>query len=109
MLRVEKGEPVLKGRLLKQNKFWMKQERDFILYLNGEIKYFKGKDHKGTMQLVKGHRCIKDGKLKATIDSKAKPFFLLQMPDISKCEHSDRYSCKIDDWVEAVNLVIEEL
>jgi len=49
MLRVEKGEPVLKGRLLKQNKFWMKQERDFILYLNGEIKYFKGKDHKGTM------------------------------------------------------------
>jgi len=24
MLRVEKGEPVLKGRLLKQNKFWMK-------------------------------------------------------------------------------------
>jgi len=49
MLRVKPDEPVLKGRLLKQNKFWMKQERDFILYLNGEIKYFKGTSHQGTM------------------------------------------------------------
>jgi hypothetical protein len=31
------------------------------------------------------------------------------MPDISKTEKSERYSCKIDDWVEAVNLVVGEL
>jgi hypothetical protein len=31
------------------------------------------------------------------------------MPDISKTEKSERYSCKIDDWVEAINLVVGEL
>ena len=88
----------------------MKQERDFILYLNGEIKYFKGTEHKGTMQLEFGHRCIKDGKAKATVYSKDHPpYLLLQMPDISKTEKSERYSCKIDDWVEAINLVVGEL
>ena len=61
------------------------------------------------MQLMSGHRAVKDGKTKWTVSSKLKPFYLLQMPDISKTEKSERYSCNLDDWVEAINLVVSEL
>lgn len=38
------GQPILKGQLLKKNKFFMKQERLFELFMNGTIKYFNGAD-----------------------------------------------------------------
>jgi hypothetical protein len=31
------------------------------------------------------------------------------MADISKQEKSERYSCNIDDWLDAVNLVVERV
>jgi len=51
LLRVKPDEPVMKGRLVKVNRYGMHQDRDFILYLNGEIKYFKGEKQMGTMKL----------------------------------------------------------
>jgi len=35
------GTVVLEGMLLKKNKWYMKQERRFKLYANGQLKYFK--------------------------------------------------------------------
>jgi hypothetical protein len=64
------------GIMLKKNKFFMKQERNFYLYLNGELKYFKGEEQKGTMKLVPGKRAYKDGKNKCTIPSATKDYLL---------------------------------
>ena len=46
------NEPILKGKLLKKNRFFMKQERLFELYVDGQIKYFNGTEQKGTMILT---------------------------------------------------------
>ena len=37
---VEPGKPILQGLLLKKNRFFMKQERRFELYMEGTIKYY---------------------------------------------------------------------
>ena len=37
---VEPGKPILTGLLLKKNRFYMKQERRFELYMDGSLKYF---------------------------------------------------------------------
>ena len=37
---VEPGKPILTGLLLKKNRFYMKQERRFELYMEGTIKYY---------------------------------------------------------------------
>ena len=50
---VEPGKPILTGLLLKKNRFFMKQERRFELYMEGSIKYFHDKSQKGTMELTK--------------------------------------------------------
>lgn len=31
------------------------------------------------------------------------------MADISKSERGERYSCNIDDWLDAVNTVVERV
>lgn len=52
-LAIKKGSPILEGNLLKKNKWFMKQERRFKLYATGHIKYFKGTEEKGIMELQK--------------------------------------------------------
>jgi len=42
-LASRKGEPILEGKLLKKNNWYMKQERLFRLYPNGDLSYFKEK------------------------------------------------------------------
>lgn len=37
---VEAGQPILKGLILKKNRFFMKQERTFELYMEGYIRYY---------------------------------------------------------------------
>lgn len=49
---VEPGKPILTGLLLKKNRFFMKQERRFELYMDGVIKYFHNSAQKGTMDLT---------------------------------------------------------
>ena len=62
ILQVKQGEHVLKGNFLKKNKFMMKQERDFRLYPDGTIDYYKGDTKKGTIELQKNLRCKLDEK-----------------------------------------------
>jgi len=76
VLQVDPSEPVIAGVMLKKNKFFMKQERNFFLYLDGSIKYYKEEEQKGTMQLVPGKRAYKDGKDKCTIPTATKDYLL---------------------------------
>ena len=50
-MAIKKGQPILEGNLLKKNRWFMKQERRFMLFAAGEIKYYKGNEEKGTMIL----------------------------------------------------------
>ena len=61
------------------------------------------------MVLKPGHRAIKDGRYNIQIPTDKKAYILIQKPDISNQQKAERYSCKIDDWIEAINLVIGEL
>jgi len=45
----------------------MKQERRFKLYANGQIKYFKDAELKGTMELTRDARCRKLNKYEIEI------------------------------------------
>lgn len=77
---MKEDEPVMSGFLDKKNQFYIKQKREFVLYLNGEIRYYepnsKRKDHRGTIYLVPSKRAIKDGRLAMIVNSKVKPFYL---------------------------------
>ena len=52
-------EAVLTGILVKKNRYYMKQERRFELYKNGELKYFHNQEQKGVMKLSKGSKARK--------------------------------------------------
>ena len=55
---VEPGKPILTGLLLKKNRFWIKQERRFELYMEGYIRYFENTKQKGEMQLTPDARAV---------------------------------------------------
>jgi len=55
---VEAGKPILTGLLLKKNRFWLKQERRFELYMEGFIRYFENTKQKGEMQLTPDARAV---------------------------------------------------
>lgn len=38
---IDKNKIVIKGNLLKKNRYWKKQMRFFVLYQNGELLYYK--------------------------------------------------------------------
>jgi len=61
------------------------------------------------MILKAGHRAIKDGRFNIAVHTDKKQYILIQLPDISQCQKSERYTCMIDDWIEAINLVVAEL
>lgn len=100
--------PVLSGNILKKNRFFMQQERKFDLYANGDLKYFKGIEQKGIMVLTKLSRARKVSKtqFEVVLPDVEKTYQLIQM-DLKRCPpKADRYSCVIDDWVDAINFVI---
>lgn len=101
------GEVILEGILLKKNKWYMKQERRFKLYANGQIKYFKDAELKGTMELTRDARCRKLNKyeIEITLPKRDKNYTLVQH-DLTKCpQKSDKFSCLLDDWVDCINSV----
>ena len=105
------GEPILKGFMLKKNRYFMKQEREFELYLSGEIKYFNGNDLKGTMDLTSDAQARKISKTEIEINLPAnkKNYYLIQK-DPKQCPpDGQNFSCKLDTWIEAMNYVIEHL
>ena len=73
------NEPILKGQLLKKNKFFMKQERLFELFMDGTIKYFNGADQKGTMMLTRNSQARKISKteLEVSLPENRKNYYLM--------------------------------
>jgi hypothetical protein len=101
------GVPILEGILLKKNKWYMKQERRFKLYANGQIKYFKDAEMKGCMELTKDARARKLNKyeVEVTLPKKDKTYTLMQH-DLTKVPmKTEKFSCLLDDWVDAINSV----
>jgi hypothetical protein len=110
----EDGKHVLTGNLLKKNKFFMKQERTFFLFPDGKLKYFDGPKHKGTMQLTKKSKARKVAKtdFEISLPDAGKTYFLLQKDTKSippKNPSTPDVSFLIDDWVDAINFVIDNL
>ena len=85
----------------------MKQERRFELFMNGEIKYYKNKDHKGTLILIKGSKARKVGRSEATLRIPGtKKDYVFLSKDPTKCPPTTMFfSCVLDDWVDAINSV----
>lgn len=105
------GQPILKGNLLKKNKFYIKQERRFELFMEGYIKYYDGDSLKGTMELTPNARCQRQNRTEAEIllPENRKNYHLVAS-DPSKCPPKAQYfSCHLDCWVEAINYVCETL
>ena len=108
---VEPGKPILTGLLLKKNRFFMKQERRFELFLEGQIKYFHNTSQKGTMELTPEARARQLNRTEVEIVLPANnKNYLLVAQDPSKCPpKSPNFSCLLNDWVEAINFVCETL
>lgn len=97
------GAVVLEGILLKKNKWYMKQERRFKLYANGQLKYFKDSEQKGTMELTKDSSCKKISRyeIEITLPERGNKKYVLLQNDLTKCPvKSDKFSCLLDDWVD---------
>jgi len=99
---------VLVGKILKKNRWFMEQERRFELYANGDLKYYKGTEHKGTMVLTKRSKALKTGRtnFEVVLPDVGKCYKLLQIDQKVAPPKGDGYSCQIDDWVDAINFVV---
>lgn len=108
---VEPGKPILTGLLLKKNRFFMKQERRFELYMDGTIKYFHNTEQKGTMQLSVDAKAKSLSRTEVQINlPQNDKHYVLVAQDPSKCPpKSAHFSCLLNDWVEAINYVCETL
>lgn len=108
---VEAGKPILTGLLLKKNRFFMKQERRFELYMDGTIKYFQNTSMKGTMDLTADAkaRALSRTEVEIVLPANDKNYVLVAQ-DPSKCPpKSPHFSCILNDWVEAINYVCETM
>jgi len=104
----EDGKPVLSGKILKKNRYFMQQERLFELHGNGDLKYFHGIEQKGIMVLTKRSKARKVSKteFEIVLPDVGKTYKLIQV-DLKKCPPKTlTYSCEIDDWVDAINFVV---
>ena len=108
---VEPGKPILTGLLLKKNRFFMKQERRFELFMEGEIRYYHNTELKGTMTLTGDARARALNRTEVEIVLPAhNKNYLLVAQDPSKVPPKSReFSCILNDWVEAINYVCETL
>uniref|UniRef100_A0A7S3HVN4 Uncharacterized protein n=1 Tax=Favella ehrenbergii TaxID=182087 RepID=A0A7S3HVN4_9SPIT len=108
---VEPGKPILTGLLLKKNRFWIKQERRFELYMEGFIRYFENTKVKGEMKLTPGAKAVHLSRteVEITLPENKKNYLLVQQ-DLSKCPAKSQYfSCGLNDWVDAINYVLETI
>ena len=108
---VEAGKPILTGLLLKKNRFYMKQERRFELYMEGKIVYYQNTEQKGTMDLTADARAkaLSRTEVEIVLPANNKNYILVGM-DPSKCPpKSPNFSCLLNDWVEAINYVCETM
>ena len=80
----EESSVVLKGHLLKKNKYGIRQKRFFELYQYGELKYYKDRekesyDYKGSITVTKDStvKRVERGSLKITCQTKKNEYTLL--------------------------------
>lgn len=112
---------ILKGFLLKKNRWFQKQIRYFHLYQNGELKYYKDvKKYKGKITLSKSARVLKTAKNQMEIPSSDKTYIFLEVdkrdqaelggdPDGEGSADHELFTCDIDKWIENIEKVIEHL
>ena len=105
---VPDGQPILSGYLLKKNRYFMKQERRFELYANGDLKYYNGDQAKGDLKIVVGSKARKINRteVEVAIPGSKQEVYTLLGKEPSKCPpRAENFSCFLDDWVEAINYV----
>ena len=122
MLQAEENLVVLRGHLVKENWYGREQKRFFELYSYGELKYYEGSivknegyDYKGSITVNKDSSVLKQvvkGPLDIHCQARNKVFNLLQC-DSTKINFANEkkmgYTFLINDWVTAINSVIEYL
>ena len=71
-------DPVVReGVLQKRNEWYWKQERHFVLYLNGEVKYFQNEaDQKGTIVMNKNTKINRTSKTSFEITLDKRTYYL---------------------------------
>jgi hypothetical protein len=71
------------------------------------------KVQKGTIKLSLDKKVFKDSRLSMSVGSLTKKYSLHQMKNISgkysKEKNAERYSCNLDDWHDAILLVLDDL
>ena len=104
--QIDKNKIILKGNLLKKNRYWKKQLRFFILYQSGELMYYKDMtDFKGSIKVGPTSKVRKTAKttVSLTCERKGKEYVLMQ-PEASQVnlikEKEIGHMSYIDDWVK---------
>lgn len=108
-LAFRENRPILAGLLLKKNKWSVKQERRFELFADGKIKYYKSSEWAGSFELTKQSvaRKISGFELEVEFVPGKKKLNLSQVNLATAPQKIEFYSCVLDDWVEALNSVVE--
>ena len=99
--------PILAGLLIKRNRYYMYQERNFELFKNGQLKYTNlTGEELGTLLLSKHTKVLKVGRNQAQLRIPGLKDYNLIGKELSKCpDKTKNYSWDIDDWVTAINAV----
>jgi len=110
--QIDKNKIILKGNLLKKNRYWKKQLRFFILYQSGELMYYKDMtDFKGSIKIGPTSKVRKTAKttVSLTCERKNKEYTIMQ-PENSQVnlikEKEIGHMSFIDDWVKEMQNVI---
>lgn len=77
---IDKNKIILKGNLIKKNRWLKKQLRFFILYQNGELMYYKDiTDFKGSIKVGPNSKVRKTAKttISMTCERKGKEYILM--------------------------------
>ena len=110
--QIDKNKIIMKGNLLKKNRYWKKQLRFFILYQSGELMYYKDMtDFKGSIKIGPTSKVRKTAKttVSLTCERKNKEYTIMQ-PENSQVnlikEKEVGHISFIDDWVKEMQNVI---
>ena len=72
-------EVVMQGELKKQNEWWIKQVRLFVLCRDGQVKYYKDQTlHRGSINLCKNTRVVKTSQTSVEVVTPARTFYLFE-------------------------------
>ena len=95
----EEGVPIRDGEMKKRNEFYWKQVRRFVLYPDGNIKYYKNKTiQRGNIFLDGKTRVVKTGRNSMEIQQAARTYYLF-----------DSGKSDIDGWITDLKRVIATL